>query len=320
MRRRYLLLLERSALMTNIKSQPLGNADADKDHQKIVTVIVRCACNRDFTLDELAEAYPDRKNDTLQKFLDSLNSTMKHYEINSCLRKAHFLAQVGHESGQLRYTVEQVSAEVEKKNYGGYKGRGLIQLTGDKNYIAYGAYINQDLTGENRLKVEEAKLAADSAGWFWIAGKGKNLNIAADQNDLLYISAEINGGFNGYEGSATSRLSLLKNAVDALHVVACPQLNALFTAFPEVQKFSYEAYPLRKSKAYYKHDMAFAWGYWHDPKSKMHGTRKDIEEAKLGYNRYLELLEIKVAHLPKRRFGIERIAMKIHAEKRVKEL
>ncbi|CAN5870072.1 hypothetical protein BH11PSE12_BH11PSE12_27580 [soil metagenome] len=309
--------------MPNTKTQSLGSADASKDHQNVTTVIVTCACNRDFTLDELAEVYPDRKRSVLETFLEGLNLTMTHYDIRSCLRKAHFLAQVGHESGELKYTAELVSVEVEKKNYGGYKGRGLMQLTGEKNYIAYGAYIKQDLTGDNRLKVEEPKLATDSAGWFWVAGRTENLNIAADQNDLLYISAEINGGFNGLEGSTTSRLTLLKNAVDALHVKACLQLDALFTVFPEFEKFEYSTYPFKKSRAFDKPDMAFAWAYWHDPKSKMSGTRKNIEESKLGYSRYLELLEtktIKAAHLPKRRFGIGRNEMKIHAETRLNEL
>src|SRR5450830_468798 len=310
--------------MTNSTVEPLGKTTSNKDHAKIEQVIVTCACNRDISLDELREAYPDRKQEILEKFLPELNSTMTHYEITSCLRKAHFLAQVGHESSELLYTAENVSAEDEKKSYGGYKGRGLIQITGVLNYTNYGSYIKQDLMNENRLKVEETKLATDSAGWFWIAGRSESLNIYSDQNDLLYISAEINGGFNGYEGRSTSRLRLLKNAVDSLHVVACPQLDALFTAFPEAATFTYDTFKLEKSKAYDKPDMAFAWGYWHDPKSTMHGTKKDVELAKLGYSRYVELYdrltENQIKKLQKKRFGILRKDMKSHAEKRLTEL
>ncbi|WP_442783951.1 glycoside hydrolase family 19 protein [Collimonas fungivorans] len=310
--------------MTNSTAEPLGETTADTDHTKVEQVTVACACNRDITIDELKEAYPDRKKTILEKFLPELNATMKSYDITSCLRKAHFLAQAGHESSELFYTAENVSAEIEKKNYGGYKGRGLIQITGKGNYTAYGTYIKQDLLGENRLKVEETKLATDSAGWFWLTGRSESLNIYADQNDLLYISAEINGGYNGYEGQSTSRLRLLKNAVDSLHVVACPQLDALFTAFPEVAKFTYETFKLENSKAYDKLDMAFAWGYWHDPKSTMHGTKKDVELAKLGYSRYVELYdgltEAQIKKLPDKRFGIERKKMKPHAENRLKEL
>ena len=310
--------------MTISKIEPLGKTTADTDHSKVEYVTVVCACNRAITLDELKEAYPDRKKTVLEKFLPELNATMTHYDISSCLRKAHFLAQVGHESSELFYTAENVSEEIEKKNYGGYKGRGLIQITGKGNYKAYGEHIKQDLFLENRLKVEETKLATDSAGWYWIAGRRENLNICADQNDLLCISAEINGGYNGYEGQATSRLRLLKNAVDSLHVVACPRLDALFAAFPEVAKFTYESFKLENSKAYYKPDMAFAWGYWHDPESKMRGTKKDIELAKLGYSRYVDLCsgltEAQIKKLPEKRFGILRKIMTQHAAKRLTEL
>ena len=62
--------------MTKSKDKSLGNFDANKDHKKVAPLVVSCACNRDITLDELADGYPDRKKDTLEKFLDSLNLAM----------------------------------------------------------------------------------------------------------------------------------------------------------------------------------------------------------------------------------------------------
>jgi putative chitinase len=196
----------------------------------------------------------------------------------------------------------------------------LIQLTGIDNYRSYGAYIKQDLTGENKFKVEKPKLASDSAGWYWIAGRGENLNGPADENDLIYLTASINGAFNGYEGSATSRLTLLRNAANALHIAACPRMDALYSVFPEAERFSTESYTLEKSRAYEKHDMAFAWGYWHDPTSKQHGTRKDKEQAVIGYRRYLELLEAKPLKAKKGRFKMSRVEMKNLAEERLNAL
>lgn len=306
--------------MMNQNNQPIGNAKSEKNHQKKASVVVQCACNRDITLEELAETYPETKKNTLQKFLDSLNSTMNHYAIHSCLRKAHFLAQVGHESSELKFTAEILAKGVtEEKAYGGYKGRGLIQLTGIDNYSSYGKYIGRDLLGVNKHQVEEPKLASDSAGWFWKVGRGEDLNVFADKNDMLYITASINGAFNGYEGSATSRLTLLRNAVSALHVKACPQLEALFAAFPEAEKFTYDSYPFEESKAYEIADLAFAWGYWHDPKSTKHGTKKDITQAKLGYARYLELMGRVTTKKKRGRFGFKRRDdMKNHAESRLK--
>jgi predicted chitinase len=308
--------------MTKSNDKSLGNLDANKDHKKVAPLVVSCACNRDITLDELADGYPDRKKDTLEKFLDSLNLAMNRYEIRSCLRKAHFLAQVGHESSELKYTAEVLENGItEEKAYKGYKGRGLIQLTGEDNYLKYGTYIKQDLLNGNKFEVEKPKLASDSAGWFWQLGRGEDLNHFADKNDALYITAAINGAFNGYEGQATSRLTLLKNLVASFHVNACPQLDALFSAAPEAEKFNYDSYPLEKSKAFDIPDMAFAWGLWHDPKSKNHGMRKDITQAKLGYKRYLELMEdLNISKNKKRgRFGFKgRPEMTKHAEAALK--
>ena len=312
--------------MSDKKAPPLGQADTDSDHAKVKEVIVPCACNRDVTLDELRGVYPERGTKTLEKYLDSLNETMKTYEITSCLRKAHFFAQVGHESAELQYVAEFLDkdpvkdAEIEKKKYDGYKGRGFIQISLETNYVAYGDYIKVDLKDENRKKVEEPKYAADSAGWYWKVSLDEDLNGPADQNDLLYITARVNGGFNGYEGQATSRLKLLKNAATALHVTMCPQLDALFTAFPEYEKFSYDSYPLEKSKAYDTPDMSFAWGLWHDPKSKQQGTKKDATQAKLGYSRYVEFLDNKAVKSKKKRFNMTREEMADLAKKRVKEL
>lgn len=42
-------------------------------------------------------------------FVSGLNSAMQRYQINSAVRKAAFLAQVGHESGQLNRLVENLN-------------------------------------------------------------------------------------------------------------------------------------------------------------------------------------------------------------------
>lgn len=308
------------------KAEKLGESTTtESGRKKVERIRLSCACNRDMTIDELIIAYPHRGKSTLEKFLPELNKTMTNYSIVHCIKKAHFLAQVGHESAELQYVAEVLPAGVtEETAYKGYKGRGLIQLTSKANYERYGKAVGENFLDDNKIKLEETKWATDSAGWFWLNGASESLNPPADNNDLIFISAAINGGFNGYEGSSTGRVELLKAAVDALNLEICPRLEALFAAFPEKPKFSYDVFKLEDSKANDKPDMAFAWGHWHDPVYKKKGTTKDAALAKLGYSRYIELIgaltEAQIKKLQKKRFGIERDEMKTIAETRIKDI
>jgi putative chitinase len=135
-----------------------------------------------------------------------LLTTMESRSINTSLRQAHFLAQLGHESGSLKYTEETASGEAYegRKDLGNtqkgdgtrFKGRGLIQLTGRSNYEAYGEAIGQDLTEEATCTkvATDPGLAVDVAGWFWGT---HDLNTAADTDDVKKVTKIINGGYNG---------------------------------------------------------------------------------------------------------------------------
>jgi putative chitinase len=208
------------------------------------------------------------------------------------MRKIHFLAQVGHESGSLGLTAEVLpKGKTEEKSYGGYKGRGLIQLTFKDAYKAYGDYIGQDLLGKNRLKLERRELAADSAGWYWLYGKSVNLNTLADTNDLIAISIAINGGLNGFD----HRHRLLKNAYNSFNVIACKALAPLKEFMPEEYEKSLlvKEFKFSESKAFNNTRSALAWGYWHDPQTKVKGVEKNIEKSKEGYQRFVDLSKAK---------------------------
>ncbi len=145
-----------------------------------------------------------------EKYAAPLTAAMVRHNISTPLRQAHFMAQVLHESGMLRYTQELAdgSAYEGRKDLGNtetsdgkkFKGRGFIQITGRKTYVAYGESCAIDLLGAPE-KVAEPQLAADSAGWFWTVFKkdstGKNLNAMADDDQFLRITYFVNGGFNG---------------------------------------------------------------------------------------------------------------------------
>ncbi|MNM32400.1 Chitinase class I [compost metagenome] len=140
-------------------------------------------------------------------FVPVLNTAMQRYQIISAKRVAAFLAQIGHESGQLQYVREIWGPTSAQRKYEGredlgntekgdgskYRGRGLIQITGRANYAACGEALGVDLISQPEL-LELPQYAAMSAAWFW---KQKGLNDLADQDQFNTITRRINGGLNG---------------------------------------------------------------------------------------------------------------------------
>ncbi|MBD8254410.1 glycoside hydrolase family 19 protein [Pseudomonas fluorescens] len=148
-------------------------------------------------------------------FVSALNAAMINRKINTPKRQAAFLAQVGHESGQLQYVRELGSDQYLSKYDTGalaaklgntpeadgdgqrYRGRGLIQVTGHDNYLR----CSLALFGDERLLrtpelLEQPQWAAESAAWFWSVN---GLNALADQDQFNTITRRINGGLNGLE-------------------------------------------------------------------------------------------------------------------------
>ena len=160
------------------------------------------------------------------------------YGIDTPLRRAHFLAQLAHESGGFTRLVENLNysadglrrtwpsrfdakaaaeyarkpERIANKVYGSrlgnggeasgdgwrFRGRGYIQLTGRANYMDY----SHKLFGDYRL-VSNPDLAADPKVAIQLAAeywKAKGLNALADKDDLNGITRKINGGLIGIEG------------------------------------------------------------------------------------------------------------------------
>ncbi|WP_443693040.1 glycoside hydrolase family 19 protein [Pseudomonas protegens] len=146
-------------------------------------------------------------------FVPALNAAMSKYAIITRLRMAAFIAQIGHESGQLQWVRELGSNQYLSKYDTGtlasrlgntpeadgdgqkYRGRGLIQITGRANYEACSEALFSDARLINTPELLESPVyAALSAGWFW---QKAGLNILADKGDFLTITKRINGGTNG---------------------------------------------------------------------------------------------------------------------------
>lgn len=148
-------------------------------------------------------------------FVSPLNAAMASRQIDTPKRQAAFLAQIGHESGQLQYVRELGSDRYLSKYDTGtlgarlgntpeadgdgqrYRGRGLIQITGRSNY----RQCSLGLFGDERLLelpqlLEQPQWAAESAAWFWERG---GLNALADRDEFNSITRRINGGLNGLQ-------------------------------------------------------------------------------------------------------------------------
>jgi len=190
--------------------------------------VVSVATGTPLTISQLDWIMPNAGTRAAQ-FLAPLQYTFQQFRINTPIRAAHFLAQIAHESGELRYVRELWGPNPTQQAYEGrrdlgntepgdgyfFLGRGLIQLTGRANYLR----VSQALFSDSRLIdnpgiLEQAQWAAASAGWFWLKN---GLNELADtdigfqgsqglqgsqdttEQALEHITRKINGGLNGLD-------------------------------------------------------------------------------------------------------------------------
>jgi predicted chitinase len=169
------------------------------------------------------------------QYIPHLEEALPKYGIaESRLRLAHFFAQVLHESGCMRFDMENLnySSDALRRVFGKYfktkaeadayarkpekianrvyanrmgngaessgdgwrfRGRGLIQLTGRSNYLAFAKWI-----GDRRVMDDPDLVATEyavhSAVFFW---DRHNLNRLADKDDVVALTKRINGGVNG---------------------------------------------------------------------------------------------------------------------------
>ena len=159
-------------------------------------------------------------------FVSALNTAMNHYQIVGLKRVAAFIAQVGHESGQLLYVRELGNDQYLSKYDTGslakrlgntpeadgdgqkYRGRGLIQITGRANYAECGEALGLDLVNHPEL-LEKPQHACMSAAWFW---SSRGLSTLADAGKFDRITRRINGAQN----CAADRQALYARALEVL--------------------------------------------------------------------------------------------------------
>lgn len=130
-------------------------------------------------------------------------------------RAAMFCAQLGTESGGLRWVEELASGDAYEGRrdlgniYPGdgrkYKGHGFIQVTGRHNHEALSKWaFSQGLTSSPTVFVDNPSLltqdewAFTSAVWYWTVARPQ-INALCDKGDIEGVTRAINGGLNGFD-------------------------------------------------------------------------------------------------------------------------
>ena len=193
------------------------------------------------TIDQLYSINNNLNKADCEYYINALNRVLPLYGINTPLRLAHFLAQVLHESGHLKYKSENLnySAQALLKVFPKY-----FKTTTDAN-----AYARQPVKIANRVYANRMGNGNEASGEGWkyrgrgllqITGRSnyeqcgkyinsdlmhypdsilgdpdlnvkvacwywttRNLNQFADNDDIVTITKKINGGLNGLQDRTT---------------------------------------------------------------------------------------------------------------------
>ena len=185
------------------------------------------------TNEQLKAIVPQISDNALATYVPLLNNAFEKYFINTSERQRCFIAETAHESDSFNavkeygtgkeYEGRQDLGNTEPGDGVKFKGRGLIQVTGKRNYELCSLFI----FGDRRLleepdTLEQPEYALESACWYWTRNQ---LNEICDKDDLWvhvwknrpynrfeWLTVKINGGLNGY----ASRLSFYNRAKEVL--------------------------------------------------------------------------------------------------------
>ena len=204
------------------------------------------------SLDQLYEINGKMYKDKCEYYLEALNLILPEYQINTKLRLCHFLAQIIHESGHLKYNQENLnySAKALRSVFGKYFPTDALaeQYARKPEKIANRVYANRmgngdeasgdgwlrrgrgliQLTGTDNYKACSKALNIDLMKnpdlivsnaevcvktACWF-WSSKRLNEWADKDDIITITKKINGGYNGLE----DRTKILNTAKKVLGI------------------------------------------------------------------------------------------------------
>jgi putative chitinase len=169
-------------------------------------------------------------------YVPLFDSVLPRFGINTQLRKAHFLAQIAHESAGFKATTENLNysdtalynvfrkyfptlesakayarqpERIANKVYANRMGNG-DEASGDgwkyrgRGLIQLTGKANYEAFSQavgqdfvsNPDLVATPEWALSSACWYW---KNRNINRFADTDDIHMVTKSVNGGFNGLD-------------------------------------------------------------------------------------------------------------------------
>lgn len=177
----------------------VGVAGTDGD---LVSILAQAMSPTAVDLDRLAELLPD------------VQRCLRESECNTPQRIAMWCAQIGTESGGLRWQEELASgAEYEGRVDLGntqpgdgvrFKGRDFVQVTGRHNYtllsqwaFARGLVPSPTFFVDNPQALATDDYAFLGAAWYWTTQRP--MNAAADAGDVVLATKYVNGGDHGLD-------------------------------------------------------------------------------------------------------------------------
>ena len=146
--------------------------------------------------------------DRAQIFLEPLNATLIEFHIDSLQERAAFLAQLGHESEDLRYmreiwgpTPQQLMYEartelgnIQPGDGKTFLGRGGLMVTGRANTLRCLAALGRTDSELDFLETPAGGMR--SAGWMW---KFLGCDVPASQGNFATCTKRLNGGYTNLD-------------------------------------------------------------------------------------------------------------------------
>lgn len=163
------------------------------------------------------------------------NAAMIEAGVTNVNRATHWCAQLGHESGGLKWLEEIWGPSDAQKRYEGradlgntvtgdgyrYRGRSPIQITGRGHYLnlskwAHGkGYVpSATFFVDNPDQLSAPKYTFLGPVWYWTVAR-PGLNALCDKDDLIGVTKAINGGTNGL-ADRRARLTSAKTLGDKI--------------------------------------------------------------------------------------------------------